>query len=68
VKHHVGRLNLLTPIYVKSAFKACQNVRVGIPHVRVSDLAVGLLTSQTDVIVVDIVMCGNCVREVLCLF
>jgi len=68
MKLHVGRLNLLPPIYVKSAFTACQNARVGSPHVRVSDLAVVPPTSQTDVMVVDTVKCGNCVTEVLYLF
>ena len=68
VKLRIGRLNLLPPIYVKRAFTACQYVRVGSPQVRVSDLAVVPLTSQNNLMVVDTVMCGNCVREVLCLF
>jgi hypothetical protein len=64
---HVGILNLLPSIYVKIAFTSSQNVRVGSPHVRVSDLAVVPLTSETNIMVVDTVMCGNCVRKVLCL-
>jgi len=68
VKLRVDRVNLLPPIYVKRAFTACQNVHLGSPHVRVSDLAVLPLTSETNGMVVDTVTCGNCVREVLCLF
>jgi len=68
VKLHVDRVNLLPPMCVKRDFTACQNVRLGNPHVRVSDLAVLPLTSETDGMVVDIVMCGNCVMKVLCLF
>jgi len=67
VQMHAGGLNLLPSIYVKRAFTACQNVRVGNPHVRVSDLAVLPLTSETDGMVADIVICGYCVREALCL-
>lgn len=50
---YVAKLDFLHAIFVcvKKAFTDCQNVHVGSPHVRVSELALVSVTSEADVMV-----------------